>query len=822
MAILTSDLIALNATVASKAEAIATAVDLLVAAGKIDPGYGESMLGREKVANTFLGNGIAIPHGLPKDRELINDTAIAVVQVRDGIDWGNGDTARLIVAIAAKSDEHLTILSNLTDVLGDADEADRLATTDDAGVIVARLTGAEAPAKAPAGEALDDFGSGFDVTIDGAHGLHARPATALVDLAKTFTADIRIRSGDKVANAKSLISLLKLGAGDGTSVHVSAEGADAEKALDAIRAAFEAGLEDEEEAANEAAARPAPATVANYDGRTITGITSSPGMAIAPVFQFARERITFETDADDAALQLEKLDQALHAAHQQLEDLYKEVWKKSGPAKAGIFRAHQEFLEDPEMIEAAHTQIRKGRSAAFAWEQAYNERADILAGMKDPILAGRAVDLRDAGRRVLRLLAEVEKDETRLPQEPCILVADDLTPSDTAQLDPHLVQGLCTASGGPTSHTSIIARSLDIPAVVGMGASVLEIEVGKPAILDGASGVLVIDPSESDRAQARVALIDLRARREIEQRDCYKPALTTDGERIEVVANISDLAEARHAVDAGGEGVGLLRTEFLFVNRDEAPSENEQLDIYTGMLEAMNGLPIIIRTLDVGGDKEMPYLRMPVEDNPFLGERGIRFCLSHEDLFRTQLRAIFRASSKGPLRIMYPMISMLSELEEARRITEEVRLEVGADPVEIGMMIEIPSAVMMAPEFAREVDFFSIGTNDLTQYALAMDRLHPKLAKLADGMHPAVLRLIDRTVRAADEAGIWVGACGGVAADPVGVRVLTGLGVKELSVSIPSIAAVKAQLREQSLEENRDIAARALKAADAAAVRALA
>lgn len=823
MVTLTNDLVAIGATAATKAEAIAQAVDLLTAAGKIDPRYGDSMMGREKVANTFLGNGIAIPHGLPKDRDLIHETAIAVVQLPQGVEWAPGDTARLVVAIAAKSDEHLKVLTNLTDVLGEPEEADRLATTRNPADIVARLTGVR-PAEAAPTEVAEDLAQGFDTTVTGPHGLHARPAAALVELAKSFDAEIRIRHEARAANAKSLISILKLGAAGGAAIHVSADGPEAVQALAALRAAFEAGLEDEDEATGEAAAAagaPPAGSSADYEGHVVAGISSSPGYAIAPVFQFAREKIVFEYNAADIEAELKKLDQALQTAWRQLEDLYEEVWKKSGPAKAGIFRAHQEFLDDPEMIEASQALIREHRTAAFAWNESFNERADILAGMKDPVLAGRAVDLRDAGLRVLRLLGEVQSDTSRLPSEPCILIADDLTPSDTAQLDPALVLGLCTASGGPTSHTSIIARSLDIPAVVGAGMTALDIPAGTPAVLDGTHGLLVTNPSEADKAHASAALVDLRAQREAEKRDCYKPALTTDGQRIEVVANISDVAEAVAAVNAGGEGVGLLRTEFLFVNRDQPPSEDEQVEIYTAMLAAMNGLPIIIRTLDVGGDKEIPYLRMPVEQNPFLGERGIRFCLAHEDLFRTQLRAIYRASVSGPVRIMFPMIAMVHELDAALKIAEDVRAEVGAAEVEMGIMIEIPSAVMMAPELAKKVDFFSIGTNDLTQYALAMDRMHPVLARQADGLHPAVLRLIDQTVRAADAAGIWVGACGGIAADPVGASVLTGLGVVELSVSIPSIAAVKAQMRRQSLADNRRLAQRALACADAAAVRAL-
>ncbi|PYF10356.1 phosphocarrier protein FPr [Rhodobacter viridis] len=823
---LTSELVAIGKTATDKADAIAQAVDLLTAAGKIDPRYGQSMMGREAVANTFLGNGIAIPHGLPQDRDLIHDTAIAVVQLPAGVEWAPGDTARLVVAIAAKSDEHLQVLSNLTDVLGDEAEAERLATTLDAAVIVARLTGAEPPAPRPEA-APEDFAQGFDVVVRGAHGLHARPATTLVDLAKGFAAEIRVRNGARVANAKSLISLLNLGAAQGAALRISAEGEDATAALAAIAAAFEAGLEEEEDtgAAAPEAATPgltgAGASMASYEGRTLVGISSSPGYALAPVFRFARDEVVFDTDAADAAFENDRLEAALQTAWHELEELHDEVWKKSGPARAAIFRAHQEFLHDPEMVEAAKALIGQGRSAGFAWHQVFSERADMLASMKDAVLSGRAIDLRDAGQRVLQHLGTVQTGETHLPSVPCILLADDLTPSDTARLDPALVRGLATAQGGPTSHTSIIARALDIPAVVGVGAGLLDLPTGTSVLLDGGAGVIVVAPTATDIAKAETAMAALKTQREAEARERYKPALTVDGARVEVVANISDVAEAVASVEAGAEGVGLLRTEFLFVNREAPPSEDEQVAIYSAMLEALNGLPIIIRTLDVGGDKEIPYLRMPVEQNPFLGERGIRFCLSHEDLFRTQLRAIYRASAKGHVRIMFPMIAMVQELDTARRIAEEVRAEVGAEPVEIGIMIEIPSAVMMAPELAKRVDFFSIGTNDLTQYALAMDRMHPVLAKQADGLHPAVLRLIDFTVRAADAAGIWVGACGGIAGDPMGAAVLSGLGVRELSVSIPAVAGIKAQLRRSSMAENRDLARRALAAVDAAEVRGL-
>lgn len=815
--------IRVGGTAKDKTDAIRKVGAILVETGFIEPGYVDSMLARERVANTFLGQGIAIPHGVPKDRGLIKKTGIAVLQVPDGVEWNPGETVNLVVGIAAKSDEHLEILSNLTDVLSDTKEADRLAHTTRAKEIADRLSGRvsvqTAPAAAPQRE---DLPHGFDITISGPHGLHARPATAFADIAKTFQATVRVRHGDKVADGKSLISLLKLGAGSGSAVRIMADGPDAEAALARLRGAIEAGLEDEAEAAAEAqAAAPAPVETVSYEGRSIAGISASPGLAVGPITQFHRSKLVVSATAHDKKAELDRLSHAMASTRRELNDLFNEVWKKSGPGKAGIFRAHLEFLDDPEMCDAARQMIRQGRSAGYAWQHAYEDRAGLLASMKDPLLASRAVDLRDVGRRVLRLLADSVEDEPTLPDHPTVIVADDLSPSDTARLDPAIVLGLCTSGGGPTSHTAIIARSLDIPAVVGAGASVLDLPNDKQVILDGSQGVLVTAPTDADLAAARDTKSDLEARREAEKRDCYKPAILRDGGRIEVVANISDASEAEYAVNAGGEGVGLLRTEFLFLQRDEAPTEDEQAEAYTTMVKALNGLPIIIRTLDIGGDKEVPYLSMPAEDNPFLGERGIRLCLNRQDLFRTQLRAIFRAAKAGPVRIMYPMVATMEDLTQAKAITEEVRREAGADAVEIGIMIEVPSAVMMARELAREVDFFSIGTNDLTQYVLAMDRLHPTLAKQADGLHPAVLRMIDQTVKAATAEGIWVGACGGIAGDPKGVAILAGLGLSELSVSIPSIAAVKAQLRGLSQAEARAHAERALACTTAADVRAL-
>mgnify|MGYP001312251389 CR=1 FL=1 len=814
----------LGLSAADKTEAIRLAGRAMVDSGLIEPGYIDSMLGREQVAGTYLGSGIAIPHGLPEARDLVRQTGVVVVQFPQGVDWGNGEPARLVVGIAAKSDEHIAVLQRLTGVLGDPAQAERLGTTSDPREVMAVLNGSAPAAAAPAAAVPLD-GLSIDVTSPVPHGLHARPATALVEVAKRYRADIAVRSGAEVANAKSLVSLLRLGVSGGRPLTITAAGDDAEAALQAIRAAFEAGLDEptvSETPAPPPAAevRAAPADL-DYDGRVVAGISASPGVSTGALWKFQREELTVVATAPDPAVQHRRLDQALASAAADLRNLHEEFWKKAGAAKAAIFKAHLELLDDPEMAAEAHGRIDRGNSAGWAWREVYEERAGILAQLADPLLAGRAADLRDVGRRVLRLLADATESRAELPDHPVILLAEDLEPSDTAKLDPAMVLGLCTAGGGATSHTAIIARSLDIPAVVAAGPSVLDLDNGREAIINGDDGVLVVDPSARDRSRAAEARVKVGERREAERLDRYKPAITTDGKRVEVAANISDPAEAVQAVEAGGEGVGLMRTEFLFLQREFPPDEEEQFEAYRTMVRAMNGLPIILRTLDIGGDKNVPYLRMPAEGNPFLGVRGIRLCFEREDLFRTQLRAMLRASQEGPVRIMYPMIATPAELAHAKAITEEVRRELDVAPVEQGIMIEVPSAVMMADRLAREVSFFSIGTNDLTQYVLAMDRLHPVLAPQADGLHPAVLRMVERTVAAARAAGIWVGACGGIAGDPAGAVLLSGLGVTELSVAIPAVPSVKARLRTLSMADAERVAKQALDCADAAEVRAL-
>jgi phosphoenolpyruvate-protein phosphotransferase len=813
--------ILLRADAENKQEAISQVGKLLVQTGCIDAGYIDSMLAREKVANTFLGNGIAIPHGLPENRDLIERTGIAVVQIPDGITWNPGETARLIVGIAAKSDEHIEVLRRLTRVLADEEQVARLTRTNDPRDIIEALTG-ERPAEPviPTGNA--DYANFFDAVIQNKTGFHARPAANFVDLAKQFQADIKVRYGENVANGKSLISLLQLGAEHGATVRVSAQGSDTAKALDVLQTAIATGLGDElEEHPSSGATNIGQGWVPQAVGVTIDGISASGGIAIGPIHQYTHRSIVVADRLGDPAVEGNMFQQALDAAQGELNALYEEVKTRLGSGKAAIFRVHSEFLNDAALIQQTVVQIYQGHSAAWAWQNAINERVSQVQKLDDPVLAGRAVDLSDIGQRVLKHLVTAHTDQPVLPKAPAILVADDLTPSDTAALDTDIILGLCTAKGGPTSHTAIIARSLGIPALVGAGDTILEITDATPAILDGINGKLYLKASDTDMQAARSLQEQLLQLQDAALSTRFAPAVTKDGYRVEVSANINRASEAAQALAVGAEGVGLMRTEFLFLGRDAAPSEDEQFEAYRDMVLALGGRPLIIRTLDIGGDKYVPYLNLPKEDNSFLGVRGIRLCVARPDLFIPQLRAIYRATAFGPISIMFPMIATLEDVEQARMYAEQVRLELNAALVPIGIMIEVPSAVILADHFAKIIDFFSIGTNDLTQYTLAMDRLHPQLAKQADALHPAVLRMIDKTVQAVRAEGKWVGVCGGVAGDPQGAVILAGLGVSELSVSVPSVAAVKARIRDMSMEDMQRLAQQALECRTAAEVRSL-
>jgi phosphocarrier protein FPr len=666
------------------------------------------------------------------------------------------------------------------------------------------------------------------VLIPNATGLHARPAAVLANLTKKFKSKVLLQRGDDQANAKSLVSIMGLDVGHGDKVVLVAEGPDAAEAIAALIPEIASGLGDE---GTRPAAAPATTEIGpdsapaprprSDDPNLLIGVSASPGLAVGKVFRLRREEIQVEEEGGDPHKERRRLDDALDMAKVQLEALQAQLHGQADPAKAAIFAAHQELLEDPDMMDIAESAIAKGKSAAFAWQRAYTTHAERLAQLRNALLAGRANDLRDVGRRVLGIITGQPVEEPALPPE-TILIAEELTPSDTANLDRTRVLGFCTVGGGATSHVAIIARALDIPAMAGIEPRALDIEDGTPVILDGTRGTLRLDPDPQEIGRIKALKEKSAAKREADLAAADQPAVTGDGHRVEVVANIGGEEDARKAVEMGAEGVGLLRSEFLYLERSTAPTEDEQYQIYDDISAALDGRRMIIRTLDVGGDKPLPYMPLPREENPFLGVRGIRIALDRPEILRTQVRAILRVAKTRRLGIMFPMISTLDEIRSVKGVLDEERDKLGRrDSIEVGIMVEVPSTAVMAAQFAKEVDFFSIGTNDLTQYTLAMDRGHPALASKADGMNPAVLRLIAQTIEGAHANGKWVGVCGGIAGDLQAVPILVGLGIDELSVSVPSVPAVKAEVRRRTLEECKALAQQALAQDTAADVRAL-
>ncbi|GLV54564.1 phosphoenolpyruvate--protein phosphotransferase [Dictyobacter sp. S3.2.2.5] len=811
--------ISLHASPRDKQEAINLVGQLLIDSHNIAPGYVNSMRQREEVSNTYLGNGIAIPHGLNEHRDLIERTGISVLQVPAGVTWNPGETARLIVGIAAKSDEHIEVLRRLTRVLSDEKQVERLAQTTNPQDIIQALTGERAPETPTTSSQPADYEHYFDAVVGNKTGLHARPAATFTNLAKSFKARIRVRNGERVADGKRLLSLLQIGAERGTQIRVSAQGDDAEKALKALQEALNNKLGEEEA---EAEQRTETASWTPRHAReTIHGISAAPGIVFGSVKTYVHRAAKIEDEAGDPIEEGEKLQQALNTSQKELAQLHADVSARSGASQAAIFEAHSEFLSDSSILQQTISLIYQGHSAAWSWNQAIQERVESLQQLRDPVLAGRAADLRDVGTRVQNHLTGTQQQEIQLDNHPVILVADDLAPSDTATLDPQGVLGFCTVGGGPTSHTAIIARSLGIPAIVGAGKELLNIAEGSTCILDGSAGKLYLQPDDADIEQVRQLQQQARQQEEAARAERFAHAITRDQHRVEVAANIGNVRDAQKAAEAGAEGVGLLRTEFLYLERSSAPSEDEQFAVYRDIIQTQKGQNVIIRTLDIGGDKEVSYLNLPKEDNPFLGVRGVRLCFEYPDLFIPQLRAIYRAATYGPVSIMFPMIATLEDWQKAAAMAEQVRQELNGPTIPIGIMVEVPSAVLLAHHLAREIAFFSIGTNDLTQYVMAMDRGHPQLAKQADSLHPAILQMISQTVQAAEQEGKWVGVCGGLASEVLGASILTGLGVKELSVSIPSVATIKAHIRSSSLQDMQALAKKALQCRTSAEVRNL-
>ncbi|MCE6000019.1 phosphoenolpyruvate--protein phosphotransferase [Acinetobacter pittii] len=935
----------MNQHAVDKKHALQCLVDILVKDGLVTPDYITGLINREQQSATYLGQGIAIPHGTPQSREFILKTGIRLAHFPEGIIWDGENRIYLAVVIAAKSDEHLQVLQILTralmhDVSEQVKNAKQpeqiieilqaqplsltlhenliqteiesqdiedlfwsasqilkkhnfvkcgfLSSLDPDQVIqlqdqiwsissskfvqqpaisivkprhalelngkklntlvciaaneqldsqrfnrlidilfnpeqVAQLDQTQAPneiAKIIGADVIPDWPH-RSVVLANAHGLHARPATHLVNLTKSFQGDIQVAVDDgNFVSAKSLTRLLALGCKRGQTLRFIAEPeTDAVEALDKVILAVQQGLGEEVEPIQSSDIKIEQSSEIPSHSKPLssnTGIAASSGLAFGPVHVIKPKVYQYERMGLSVKIEKEKLDIALHAVKNNIH----QVIAKSEVAEIKqIFQAHLEMLDDPDLINGVYQEINLNLSAPAAWHEHIETAAKEQAALPDRLLAERATDLRDIGDRVLaQLCGEVIIEE---PKEPYILIMYDVGPSDVARLNKDRVAGILTAVGGASAHSAIVARALGIPAIVGAGDQVLDIEQKNSLLINGDTGAFILNPNAQQIEQAKQERELQKKIREEAERHSQEPAITLDQHQIEIAANLGKVQATAHAVECGAEAIGLLRTELVFMAHSSAPSEATQEADYRVVLDALAGRPLVVRTLDVGGDKPLPYLPIAEEENPFLGLRGIRLTLRQPELLRQQLIALLKAADDRPLRIMFPMIGRVEEWRAAKTILDEVKAAHPCTNLQVGIMIEVPSAALLAPILAKEVDFFSIGTNDLTQYTLAIDRGHPILSAEADGLHPSILQLIDQTVKAAHKYGKWVGICGELAADPKAVPILMGLGVDELSMSPNSIPLVKAQIRTLKYSQAQVLAKRALECDSATAVRQL-
>ncbi|MBD2431708.1 MULTISPECIES: phosphoenolpyruvate--protein phosphotransferase [Fischerella] len=677
--------------------------------------------------------------------------------------------------------------------------------------------------------------SQISLTVSNRFGLHARPAAQFVSCAARFQSQIKVRNvtkGSDFVRADSINQVGMLGVRQGDEIVITATGLDAEEALAALQTLVTTNFGEDK------TPPPTSATPPTSDTPTLSslqGIPASPGVAIAPCFRYRKIPITWDPttsieelphyNVDNTREEWQRLQTALHTAQQEIQTLLSHSSIQIGDAEAAIFDAHLLFLADPTLLEASQQRIfTQHLNAEAVWQGVINEVASNYRRLDDPYLQERIADVVDVGQRVLRVLSGTPMTIVDVPQ-PAILVAADLTPSDTASLDPTRVLGICITAGSATSHTAILARSLGIPAIVGLPPEILQLTDGTQLAIDGETGRVWVKPEP----ETLVALQTKRDAHHTTQQQAitiaHQPGMTRDRHPINVFANVSSINHTQQAVNYGAEGVGLLRTEFLYLNRTTAPTEEQQLEVYQAIGQILEHRPLIIRTLDIGGDKSIPYLGVGLESNPFLGWRGIRFCLDRPLVLKTQLRAILRASFRHQIKIMFPMIATVAEIQAAKAILTEVQGELRQagipfdEAMQIGIMVEVPSAVTIANQLAREVDFFSIGTNDLSQYVMAADRTNPKVANLADALHPAVLCMIQQTVEAAHAAGIWVGLCGEIAADPLAAPILLGLGLDEVSLNPQAIPAFKGAIAQLTMPQAQAIVTAALQQDSATKVR---
>ncbi|BCZ76604.1 multiphosphoryl transfer protein [Paraburkholderia terrae] len=665
------------------------------------------------------------------------------------------------------------------------------------------------------------------IVLEHAGGLHARPAARAREAARGLDARVEVRFEGKKAAIESVVGLLGLGAGQGATVEIVGIGAQAGAAVEAVvrELTREAHGEAEEMPARQLS--PAPVTAVPKTGEalapnTLAGVCAAPGIAVGKLVRWDDADIDPpETTGNTPAAESRALDKAIAAVDAELNTTVRDASQRGAHGEAGIFAVHRVLLEDPTLIDAARDLISLGKSAGFAWREAIRAQIGVLSKVDDALLAERAADLRDLEKRVLRALGYSNAASRSLPDE-AVLSADEFTPSDLSSLDRKRVTALVMARGGATSHAAIIARQAGIPALVAMGDALHAIADGTQVVVDATAGHLEYAPSALDVERARNERERLAGVREVNRRTSQQAAATSDGRAIEVAANIATLDDATTAVDNGADAVGLLRTELLFIHRQAAPTVDEHRQSYQSIVEALKGRTAIIRTLDVGADKEVDYLTLPPEPNPALGLRGIRLAQVRPDLLEDQLRGLLAVQPLGKVRILLPMVTDVGELVRLRKRIDELAAEAGrAEKIEVGVMIEVPSAALLADQLSKHADFLSIGTNDLTQYTLAMDRCQPDLAAQADGLHPAVLRLVSAAVQGADKHGKWVGVCGALAGDPLAVPLLVGLGVTELSVDPVSVPGIKARVRKLDYQLCRQRAQDALALESAQAVRAL-
>lgn len=651
-------------------------------------------------------------------------------------------------------------------------------------------------------------------------GLHARPAALLARRAKAFGGQISLAAHGRVADARSVVAIMALGVRHGDELTLRARGSEAAQALAAILAGLEEAMQLESTHAAASAPRadegaPTVAKRAPRDGE-LAGICAVPGFAVGRAVRIERREIKVPEQGSGTAREREQLDRARSNVRLRLE----RIRNAGGTARQEIIGAHLEFLNDPMLNESAQELIAMGKSAGYAWRDAIRRAIGALEALDDSRLRERADDLLDVEAHVLLALdGEARPMHLPLPEQ-SVLLADDLLPSELTALDPRRLVAIALSGGGATSHVAILAAAMEIPMLIGMGEELRKVSEGQMLIVDADQRTLYSAPNAQALATARSTVEARLARsaalRRAASRDCH----SLDGTRIEVFANLGNISDAIAAVANGAEGCGLLRTEFLFIDREAAPSEDEQAEAYQSIANALGGRPLILRMMDVGGDKPLRYLPLPPEANPALGMRGVRTAMLYPDLMRSQLRAALRVKPFGIVRLLIPMVTDLAEIVAVRHVIDEIARELKlAERVALGAMIETPSAALTAATLIRAVDFLSIGTNDLTQYTLAMDRGHSELARRTDALHPAVLQLIASAGSAAEEAGKPAAVCGGVAADRTAVPLLLGLGIRELSVVPAAIPALKRQIGALRIADCRELAQRCLKLGSATEVR---